>query len=76
MHMQQNSLHFKPFIHTSFKCALNKKVHVINHVQVDMAIDGMECEEFGDYLLAKGLHEDVVSNIVSNRIDGQPKRCI
>lgn len=49
---------------------------MINHVQVDMAIDGMECKEFGDYLLAKGLHEDVVSNIVSNWIDGQPKRCI
>lgn len=36
-----------------------------------MAIKGMECEEFGDYLLALGLHEDVVSNIVGNRIDGQ-----
>ena len=36
-----------------------------------MAINSMECEEFGDYLLALGLHEDVVSNIVGNRIDGQ-----
>lgn len=36
-----------------------------------MAIDIMEWEEFGDYLLALGLHEDVVSNIVGNRIDGQ-----
>lgn len=36
-----------------------------------MAIDSMEYEEFGDYLLALGLHEDVVSNIVGNRIDGQ-----
>ena len=30
----------------------------------------MECEEFADYLLAKGLHEEVVSKIVANRIDG------
>ena len=30
-----------------------------------MAINTMECEEFGDYLLDKGLHEDVVSNIVA-----------
>ena len=36
-----------------------------------MAIDGMKCEEFGDYLLAKGLHKDVASKIVDNRIDGQ-----
>ena len=36
-----------------------------------MAITSMECEEFSDYLLAKGLHEDVVSKIVGNRIDGQ-----
>ena len=35
-----------------------------------MAVESMECEEFADYLLAKGLHEEVVSNIVANRIDG------
>ena len=35
-----------------------------------MAIHSMECEEFSDYLLAKGLGEDVVWNIVGNRIDG------
>ena len=36
-----------------------------------MAINSMECKEFSDYLLAKGLHEDVVSKIVGNRINGQ-----
>lgn len=32
---------------------------------------GLGCNELGEYLLAKGLNEEVVSNIVANRIDGE-----
>lgn len=33
--------------------------------------EGLECNELRECLLAKGLHEEVVSNIVANRIDGE-----
>ena len=31
-------------------------------------MDGLDFEVFGNYLLEKGLHEDVVATIISNRI--------
>ena len=31
-------------------------------------MDELDCEAFGEYLLEKGLHEDVVATITSNRI--------
>ena len=31
-------------------------------------MDGFDFEAFGDFLLEKGLHEDVVATIISNRI--------
>lgn len=31
-------------------------------------MDGLDFEAFGEYLLEKGLHEDVVATIISNRI--------
>lgn len=31
-------------------------------------MDGLDFEGFGDYLLEKGLHEDVVATIITNRI--------
>ena len=34
---------------------------------MDLA-EGFDFEEFGDYLLREGLHEDVVSAIINNRI--------
>lgn len=38
---------------------------------MNFSIDSMECQEFGDYLLDKGLHESVLSNILDNQIGGQ-----
>ena len=37
---------------------------IVDHV-------GLGCKELGEYLLAKGLNEEVVSNIIANRIDGE-----
>ena len=33
-------------------------------------INGLDLEDFGDFLLEKGIHEDVASLFISNRING------
>ena len=51
------------------KCTLASGLGWLRHCQPhtnSMAVESMECEEFADYLSAKGLHEEVVSTIVGN----------
>lgn len=40
-------------------------------VVTDMAVEVLNCEDFGNFLEAEGLHEDIVSTFVGNRICGQ-----
>ena len=50
-------------------------MHVTHTIHLKMALIvdhvGLGCIELGEYLLAKGLNEEVVSNIIANRIDGE-----
>ena len=34
-------------------------------------VEGLNCETFGEFLLAKGIHSSVVTEVVDNRIDDE-----
>lgn len=38
---------------------------------VSVTVDGLNCEDLAHYLEAEGVHEDVISTFVSNRISGR-----
>ena len=50
------------------KCGRARILKVLKFCLLISVMDGLDFEVFGDYLLEKGLHEDVVATIISNRI--------
>lgn len=44
------------------------RARTLEGVKVLSAMDDFDFDAFGDYLLEKGLHEDVVATIINNRI--------
>lgn len=44
--------------------------HTCQGVKMEFS-DAYDCDAFADYLSAKGLHEDVISTVITNRVNAE-----